>query len=203
MHLSIDTYTTIAKPTEAVLFKDRKSKFFGYAFPVGMESDVKPILETLKNQYPTASHFCYAWQLGVEKKNYRANDDGEPKNTAGMPIYGQIQSFELTNVLVIVIRIFGGVKLGVSGLINAYKTAAQMVLESAIVEKRIIEAQLKLNFGYAFMNEVMRIVKKRNIRIVSQQMENECLLHIAVPRNQTGIILQEFEKIHAVSITQL
>ena len=203
MHLSQDTYTTIAQATEEAVFKDRKSKFYGYAFPIQTESDIKPIVESLKKQYPTANHFCYAWQLGTENKKYRANDDGEPRNSAGMPIYGQIQSYELTNVLVIIIRIFGGVKLGVSGLINAYKSTAQMVLESAVIEKLLIEAKLKLNFDYSNMNEVMRIVKKRNIRIVSQQMENRCSLSIAVPRSQTGMIQKEFEKIPAIGLTLL
>ena len=126
-----DTFKTILKPSEAVLYKDKKSKFFGYIFPLQNESEVKPIIEVLKKKHHTANHACYAWQLGTEKITYRANDDGEPNNSAGMPIYGQIQAFDVTNVLVVVVRIFGGTKLGVGGLIQAYKTSAQLTIESA------------------------------------------------------------------------
>ena len=114
-----DVYKTIATPSEETLFKDRNSKFFGYAFPVHSETDVKEALESLKKQHHSARHFCYAWQLGVETIRFRANDDGEPSNSAGMPIYGQIQSFGVTNILVVSVRYFGGTKLGVGGLINA------------------------------------------------------------------------------------
>jgi uncharacterized YigZ family protein len=134
-----DTYKTIASESEEVLFKEKGSKFFGYAFPIQNEDEVKPIIENLKKQHPNAVHYCYAYQLGTAPKiSYRANDDGEPSNTAGTPIYGQIQSYGLTNILVVVVRIFGGTKLGVSGLISAYKTTAQMTLEaSEVVEKTI------------------------------------------------------------------
>ena len=142
-----DTYNTITKPSQDVLFKDKNSKFFGYAFPVKSEEEIKSYLEALKKQHHSARHWCYAYQLGTETTNYRANDDGEPNNSAGMPIYGQIQSFNLTNVLVVVVRYFGGVKLGVGGLINAYKTTAQLALESSnIIEKTInIDYQILLN----------------------------------------------------------
>ena len=118
-----DTYKTIEKPSEETLFKDRNSKFFGYAFPVLNEDDVKNALESLKKKHHSARHFCYAWQLGVETISYRANDDGEPNNSAGMPIYGQIQAFGVTNILIVSVRYFGGTKLGVGGLINAYKNS--------------------------------------------------------------------------------
>ena len=133
-----DTYTTIAKATEEILFKEKGSKFFGYAFPIVSEMEVKPLIDILRQQHPHAVHFCYAYQIGTEKISYRANDDGEPSNSAGAPIYGQIQSFGLTNVILVVVRIFGGIKLGVGGLISAYKTTAQLVLEEAeIIEKTI------------------------------------------------------------------
>ena len=202
MHLAEDTYKTIANPSNQVLFKDRKSKFYGYAFPVEMASGVKPLVEGLKKKHPTANHFCYAWQIGVEKKTYRANDDGEPKNSAGMPIYGQIQSYELTNILVVVVRIFGGAKLGVSGLINAYKTTARMTLEMATLERRVIETKVKLGFGYSIMSEVMRVLKKRNVRIISQQMEETCSFIIAVPKSQTDTICYELKKIHPLEISR-
>ena len=120
-----DVYKTIANPTEEILFKEKNSKFYGYAFPMQSEAEVKPIIDSLRKQHPHAVHYCYAYQVGTDTFIYRANDDGEPSNTAGMPIYGQIQSFGVTNVLLVVVRIFGGVKLGVGGLISAYRASAQ------------------------------------------------------------------------------
>ena len=143
-----DTYKTILEPPEEILFKEKKSKFFAYSFPIISEEEVKPIIEELKKKHHTANHVCYAWQLGIENLNYRANDDGEPNNSAGMPIYGQIQSFEVTNILVAVVRIFGGTKLGVGGLISAYKTAAQLSLEKAIIIEKIIQEEFQLLFEY-------------------------------------------------------
>jgi uncharacterized YigZ family protein len=203
MGKSADTFKTITVSSQDILFKDRKSKFYGYAFPIKEESEVKPIIERLRKQYPNAGHFCYAWQLGREKQRYRANDDGEPKNSAGKPIYGQIQSYELTDVLVVVLRIFGGAKLGVSGLINAYRTAAQMALESANIEERLIESKFELVFEYPLMNEVMRLLKKLQIRIVSQQMERSCKIITAVPKSKTEKVQLELEKIHQLRTTLL
>jgi uncharacterized YigZ family protein len=166
-----DTYNTIALPSEETLFKEKNSKFFGYAFPIESEEEVKPIIETLKKQHPNAGHFCYAYQIGTETIQYRANDDGEPSNTAGTPIYGQIQSFELTNVLVVVVRIFGGVKLGVGGLISAYKTSAQITLESSEIIEKTIDIHFQISFDYKNMNKVMRVIKEKKLDIVSQEME--------------------------------
>jgi uncharacterized YigZ family protein len=166
-----DTYNTIALPSEETLFKEKNSKFFGYAFPIESEEEVKPIIETLKKQHPNAGHFCYAYQIGTETIQYRANDDGEPSNTAGAPIYGQIQSFGLTNVLVVVVRIFGGVKLGVGGLISAYKTSAQITLESCEIIEKTIDIHFKISFDYKNMNKVMRVIKEKKVDIVSQEME--------------------------------
>src|SRR3990167_1974495 len=133
-----DTYNTIAHPSEEILYKEKNSKFFGYAFPIQSEEEVKPIIDVLRKQHPHAVHYCYAYQIGSDTITYRANDDGEPSNTAGMPIYGQIQSFAVTNILIVVVRIFGGIKLGVGGLISAYRTTAQMVLETCdIIEKTV------------------------------------------------------------------
>ena len=141
-----DSFKTIAKPVEGILSKEKKSKFYGYAFPIQQEDEVKPLIAELRKAFPSANHVCYAWQLGVTQPHYRANDDGEPNNSAGMPIYGQIQSFNLTNVLIAVVRIFGGTKLGVGGLISAYKESAQLTLESAKVVTRIIKDQIMLSF---------------------------------------------------------
>jgi uncharacterized YigZ family protein len=166
-----DTYTTIAKATDEILFKEKSSKFYGYAFPIESEEEVKPIIEQLRKQHPHAVHYCYAYQIGTEKISYIANDDGEPNNSAGAPIYGQIQSFGLTNVLLVVVRIFGGIKLGVGGLITAYKTAAQLVLEEAEIIEKTIDTPFLISFDYKNMNKVMRVIKEKKLNIVTQTME--------------------------------
>ena len=166
-----DTYITIAKATEEILFKEKSSKFFGYAFPIQSEEEVKPIIEQLRKLHPHAVHYCYAYQIGTEKISYRANDDGEPSNTAGAPIYGQIQSFGLTNVLLVVVRIFGGIKLGVGGLISAYKTTAQLVLEEAEIIEKTIDISFLISFDYKNMNKVMRVIKEKKLDIITQTME--------------------------------
>ena len=166
-----DTYNTIEFPSAEVLFKEKNSKFFGYAFPLETEEDVKPLIETLRKLHPNAGHFCYAYQIGADIVTYRANDDGEPSNSAGMPIYGQIQSFSVTNLLIVVVRIFGGVKLGVGGLISAYKTTAQMVLETCEIVEKTIDIHFTIAFDYQNMNKVMRVIKEKKLEIVSQEME--------------------------------
>ena len=157
-----DTYKTITKATKEVLLKEKKSKFYGFAFPITHEDQVKTHVATLRKQFPTANHVCYAWQLGVEQISYRANDDGEPNNSAGMPIYGQIQSFEVTNILIAIVRVFGGTKLGVGGLISAYRNAAKLTLEEAVITEKVIKKQLLLKFEYAEMDLVMRFIKKKS-----------------------------------------
>ncbi|MEK6154335.1 YigZ family protein [Flavobacteriaceae bacterium 3-367] len=198
-----DSYRTLARPSEVAFFKDRKSKFYGYAFPITEEDDVKPILQQLKKKHHTANHLCYAWQLGIENKGYRANDDGEPMNSAGMPIYGQIKAKELTNVLVVVVRIFGGTKLGVGGLIQAYRTTAQMVLEaSPIVEKKVLR-KFVLHFGYEDMDKVMRIIKQHQLEIVSQQLQTNCTYTIAVRKDKAQQIAAIFSTLHKVKVGKL
>jgi len=196
-----DVYRTVSKPSPEILYKDRKSKFYAAVHPIASEDDVKPIVEELRKKHHTANHVCYAWQLGTEKKTYRANDDGEPNNSAGMPIYGQIQSFDVTNVLITVTRIFGGNKLGVGGLIQAYKTAAQMALESAKIVKRTIKAELRLQFGYPVMDIVMRTIKQKDLNIVSQKMELDCELTISVRLSELEETFQLFDEMHGVDVT--
>nr|WP_314896511.1 YigZ family protein [uncultured Flavobacterium sp.] len=166
-----DTYNTIEFPSSEVLFKEKNSKFFGYAYPIQSEDEVKPLIEILRKQHPNAGHFCYAYQIGADNITYRANDDGEPSNTAGMPIYGQIQSFSVTNVLIVVVRFFGGVKLGVGGLISAYKATAQMVLETCEIIEKTINIHYSITFDYKNMNKVMRVIKEKRLEIVTQEME--------------------------------
>ncbi|WP_348798822.1 IMPACT family protein [Flavobacterium adhaerens] len=166
-----DTYNTIAFASEETVFKEKNSKFFGYAFPIESENEVKPIIENLKKKHPHAVHYCYAYQIGAETIQYRANDDGEPSNTAGTPIYGQIQSFGLTNILVVVVRIFGGIKLGVGGLISAYKTSAQITLETCEIIEKTVDVTFQITFDYLNMNKVMRVIKEKKLEIVNQEME--------------------------------
>ena len=201
--LENDTYKTIALPSEEVLFKEKNSKFFGYAFPVTTEEEVKEILEKLRKDHFSARHWCYAYQIGIDKIQYRANDDGEPNNSAGMPIYGQIQSFEVTNVLIVVVRYFGGVKLGVGGLISAYKTTAQMALENAEIIEKTIDIHFLISFSYANMNKVMRIIKEKNLQIVGQKMEMDCEIEITIRKKNVQNLLDIFESLYEIKVTQL
>lgn len=196
-----DVYKTIGAPSPEILYKDKKSKFFASAFPITSEDEVKPIVEELRKKYHTANHVCYAWQLGEKQRSYRANDDGEPNNSAGMPIYGQIQSFDVTNILVTVTRIFGGTKLGVGGLIQAYRTSAQMALESAEIVERVIQDQLLLRFGYPEMDKVMRAIKQKNLDMVSQKMDMDCELVLSVRLSETEQVLQLFDEMQGVDVS--
>ncbi len=198
-----DTYQTLSKPSPEILFKEKKSKFFGYAFPILSDDEIKPLIASIRKKHPNAGHVCYAWQLGVQNIRYRANDDGEPNNSAGQPIYGQIQSFKVTNILVAVARIFGGTKLGVGGLIAAYRTAGQMALSSADVITKTITAHFKLNFGYDDLDRVMRIIKQKKYKVVSQELEIKCALVISVPQNQSDELVSVFQELHKVSITEI
>lgn len=195
-----DTYKTIHIPSPETLFKDRNSKFFGYAFPVSNEDDVKNCIETLKKKHHTARHFCYAWQFGTSEIRFRANDDGEPNNTAGMPIYGQIQSFGVTNILIVSVRYFGGTKLGVGGLINAYKSSAQCSLEAAEIIEKTINIRYQLNFSYNEMNRVMRIIKERKIDIEDQKLEMDCQYTISIRKNDAAIVYEVFNNLYKVKI---
>lgn len=198
-----DTYKTIAFPSTEILFKEKNSKFFGYAFPIQSEVEVRPIIDTIRKQHPNAGHYCYAYQIGVETITYRANDDGEPSNTAGMPIYGQIQSFAITNVLVVVVRIFGGVKLGVGGLISAYRTTAQMTLESSEIIEKIISVNFLVSFDYKNINKVMRVIKEKNIEIISQKMEMSCEIEIATRKKNAEMIFNTFNSMFEVEIKSI
>lgn len=198
-----DTYKTIAAASAEVLYKEKNSKFFGYAFPVTLEDEVKSHLETLRKQHHGAVHFCYAFQVGTENIRYRANDDGEPSNSAGMSIYGQIQSFGLTNVLVVVVRFFGGVKLGVGGLIAAYRTAAQMALGASAVIEKTIDIRYAVSFGYKDINKVMRLIREKNLEILSQKMELDCEMEIAVRKKDAARAEAAFGSLFGVRICRL
>ncbi len=203
MDNNIDSYKTIIQASKEGLFKDRGSKFYGYAFPVTNEEEIKEKIELLKKQHYNARHWCYAWQLGKNYDHYRANDDGEPSNSAGMPIYGQLQSFNVTNILVVVVRYFGGTKLGVGGLIKAYKNGAKLALENSIIIYKTIDEVFLLKFEYPEMNTIMRIIKDENISIINQKMELDCQFIISIRKKEAIRIFKIFENTYKVSIKVL
>jgi uncharacterized YigZ family protein len=198
-----DTYKTIDVASEETLFKDRNSKFFGYAFPASNEDDVKHSLEILKKKHHAARHFCYAWQFGTDTIRFRANDDGEPNNSAGMPIYGQIQAFEVTNILLVSVRYFGGTKLGVGGLIHAYRTSAQLALEASDILEKTIDIQYQLNFGYDLMNKVMRVIKEKNLTISNQKLGLDCQYIIAVRKKEAQHVFEIFDSVYKLEIKEV
>lgn len=195
-----DTYRTLETPSEEVLYKDKSSKFFGYTYPVQFEDEVKIIIEDLKKQHHNARHWCYAYQIGTEKISFRANDDGEPSNSAGAPIYGQILSFEVTNILIVVVRYFGGIKLGVGGLITAYKATAQMALENTVIIEKTINIHYILHFDYKNMNKVMRVIKEKNLEIVNQKMEMSCEIEITTRKKNAEMIFDIFNNLYEIEI---
>ena len=197
-----DTYKTITRPSKEVLFKDKNSKFFGYAFPVTSEDEVKSVIENLKKQHHSARHWCYAYQIGTEDITYRANDDGEPNNSGGMPIYGQIQSFDLTNILIVVVRYFGGVKLGVGGLIKAYKTAAQLAFDNSKNITKTINVDYLIKFDYKNMKNVMLVIKEKQLNIIDQKLEFDCQIRISVRKKDAKSIFSIFEHLFEIEISE-
>jgi len=199
----IDFYKTLEKVSEGAIYKEKGSKFLGYAYPIKSEEEVAPILLKLKESHHKARHWCYAWRLGVENARFRANDDGEPNNSAGQPIYGQILSYALTDVLIVVVRYFGGTKLGVGGLIGAYKTAASFALETSKIITKTIDVYFELQFDYANMNKVMRLIKENNIKIQSQKMEIDCVFEIYVRKKEAQKTKIAFENLRCVKIKEI
>lgn len=200
--LSEDTYKTIQEVSEGN-FKEKGSKFIAIAIPVKSEEEIKSKLDELRKEYYDARHHCYAYRLGFEKLVYRHNDDGEPSGTAGRPIYGQIISKDLTDVLVVVIRYFGGTKLGVSGLIHAYKTASKEALENSNIITRTIQDIYQLNFDYESMNDVMKIIKEENVHQIFHSFDLKCLIKLSVRKNNSKKVVERFNKIKNLEINYL
>ncbi|NQV78400.1 MAG: YigZ family protein [Lutibacter sp.] len=198
-----DTYKTIEIANGDVIFKEKGSKFIGYIFPVTSEEEVKIHIDELKKKHHTARHWCYAWQLGIEEVKYRANDDGEPNNSAGQPIYGQLLSFDITNVLIVIVRYFGGTKLGVGGLISAYKTTAKLTLDESTIVKRTVDINFQLIFEYKDMNKVMRIIKENNIDVKNQTMNLNCEYLISVRKKNAQKIEQLFIDLRCLKIIKV
>ena len=187
-----DTYLTIQDKSEGG-YTEKRSKFL--AFPVETIDEIKDLLTDYKKKYYDARHVCYAYMLGPERTDFRANDDGEPSSTAGKPILGQINSRELTNILVVVIRYFGGVKLGTSGLIVAYREAAAEALSAATVIEKTIEETVTFTFPYVMMNSVMRVVKELNPRIVEQKYDETCIITLAIKRSMAPMLEERLNKL--------
>ena len=189
-----DTYLTIQDKSEGI-YTEKRSKFLAFAHPVETIDEIKDLLTDYKKKYYDARHVCYAYMLGPERTDFRANDDGEPSSTAGKPILGQINSRELTNILVVVIRYFGGVKLGTSGLIVAYREAAAEALSAATVIERTIEETVTFTFPYVMMNSVMRVVKELNPRIVEQKYDETCIITLAIKRSMAPMLEERLNKL--------
>ncbi len=198
----MDYYFTIESGAVAE-FKDRGSKFIAYSFPLKDVNDFKKDLQALKKEHPKAVHHCFAYRIGNDGNNFRVSDDGEPSGTAGKPILGQIDSKNLTDTLIIVVRYFGGTLLGVPGLINAYKTAASLVLQCTPVVQKPVEINYKLQFNYTEMNEVMRIIKQHNCTIHKNEMQLFCIIETGIPKNKLGDVLSSFEEIKNLELHPL
>ncbi|MEM8999928.1 MAG: YigZ family protein [Bacteroidota bacterium] len=200
MEQDIEAYVTLKEASPQTLLVEKKSKFYGYAFPIHSEDQVKSLVDELKEKHPDANHFCYAWQLGVDEIRYRVNDGGEPTNSAGMPIYGQIRSHKITNVLIVVVRIFGGTKLGVGGLIRSYRNVANTTLDASILVKKQLEVWLLLVFTYPSLSKVMRTIKQQQLNIISQKMEAQCKILIAVHKKKNLAVQKLFEAMPDVQV---
>lgn len=194
-----DTYNTIELNSEGY-FKDKGSKFYSYAFPVQSEEKIKYLISELKKEHHSARHHCYAWRLGTEEITFRTNDDGEPSSTAGKPILGQLLSFDVTNILVVVVRYFGGTLLGVSGLINAYRTAAAEALKNAEILTKTIEKKYELHFQYNVLNDVMNIIKNENLNVVTTKFEEDCRLIFSVRKSEVEKAEEIFKNFYGVEI---
>ena len=189
-----DEYKTIAATSEG-FYSEKRSKFLAFAHHVESVDDIKELIAGYRKKYYDARHVCYAYMLGAERKDFRANDDGEPSSTAGKPILGQINSQELTDILVVVVRYYGGVNLGTSGLIVAYREATADALAQATIETRQVEEQVKYSFAYPLMNDVMRIVKEMQPRIVSQQFDNTCEIVLSIRKSEAEQLKSKLQKL--------
>jgi uncharacterized YigZ family protein len=194
-----DTYRTIENPSEGI-FRDRGSKFLAYAYPIGSENELKGIVAGLKAEHPKANHHCWAMRLSIDRSVFKLNDDGEPSGTAGRPILNILLSRDLTNLLVVVVRYFGGTLLGVPGLINAYKTATEEALNQAVVIEKTVNDIYTIRFDYLQMNDVMRIIKDSGLAILEQLFDNSCSIRVAIRKMQVNQVLTQLNKLTGVAV---
>ena len=196
-----DTYLTIEAPAEAI-YKEKSSKFLAFAYPVADEEEIRSRLEALRKRYYDATHHCYAWRLGPHGEAFRANDDGEPSGTAGKPILGQINSNELTDLLIVVVRYFGGIELGTSGLIVAYRTAAAEAISAAEIEERTVDEDITVVFEYPYLNGIMRIVKEDNPAIISQKFEMDCEMTLRIRKGEAERLKNRLLKVETAYLKE-
>ena len=195
----MDTYNTILTSTEGN-YKEKGSKFLSFVIPVNTSDEVKELIKTYKKGYYDARHVCYAYMLGAERKEWRANDDGEPSGTAGRPILGQINSHELTNILVIVVRYFGGILLGTGGLTTAYKEATADALNQALIIEKTVDVTISIHFEYILLNDVMRVIKDTNTQILHQSFDNQCSMQLTIRMKDASLLTTKLNKIIGVVI---
>jgi uncharacterized YigZ family protein len=200
--MDTDTYKTIQNKSEG-LFKDKGSRFISYAYPVESEDLVKIIIQEIKKAHHSARHHCYAWRIGTDEIKSRANDDGEPSSTAGKPILGQITSAGLTNILIVVVRYFGGILLGASGLIHAYKTAAADAIANAEIIEKIVRNTFEITFGYNDLNSIMQIIKNENLEVLSTQFEETCKVAVLVRKKDSKRVFSLFDSYYGLNINRL
>ena len=196
-----DLFKTIAAPSEGT-YTEKRSKFLAFAFPISTVEEVKELVDAYAKKYYDARHVCYAYMLGHERLVFRANDNGEPSGTAGKPILGQINSNELTDILIIVVRYFGGVKLGTSGLIQAYKAAAAESIAAATVVERTVDEQVTIAFEYTLMNQVMRVVKEEEPAILAQTFDNDCQMTLSIRASLMPRLRQRLEKVDGLRFAE-
>lgn len=194
-----DSYKTIARPAETT-YRQLSSKFLVYAYPVETEAEIKEYLDALRKRWFDATHHCYAWRLGAKGEHFRANDDGEPSSTAGKPILGQLLSQEITNCLVVVVRYFGGTKLGVPGLIAAYKESTALVLSECEIVERTVDVVIEVSFSYIAMNDVMRIVKDMQPKVVDQVFDNLCTMTLSIREGDSEQLIGRLEKVEGATV---
>ena len=198
----IDSYRTLSSSSEG-LFKDKGSKFIAIAVPVTSEDEVKEALESIRNKYHDARHHCYAWTLDADRKRFRANDDGEPSNSAGKPILGRLESFQLTQLLIVVVRYFGGVKLGVGGLINAYRSAAEDAINNGTIVNRKMKMYFEVHFKYPQMNDIMQLIKNKKIEQLNHDFALDCKITLALPQGSFNELKDVFLSFDNVKIVEL
>ena len=192
-----DTFKTISKPSEGI-FKDKGSRFIAYLYPIQSELDIKDIIAELKSIHPKASHHCWALRLSQDRSIFRFNDDGEPSGTAGRPILNTLLSFDLTNVIAVVVRYFGGTLLGIPGLINAYKTATNEAIQASEIIEKTVDLVFKIEFSHSVMNEVMKVVKEENIKIFNQSFDLNCTFNLEIRQSQVNKVIDRLEKIEGL-----
>lgn len=193
------SFNTIKSPVENILLKEKGSKFIGFAFPVNTETDLKKSLEKIREEHPKATHHCYAFRLGMKGENYRSNDDGEPSGSAGLPIYNQLLAHEITNILVIVVRYYGGTKLGVSGLVKAYKESAKMTLEEAEMITRELESDIEISFTFNQQNQIFTFLNKFDGRIQDFLSDEQCVIKAKIKTSQKESISEQLSEMQNIS----